>query len=102
MQFLDLCKKKFDLIILDPPTFSASKSAKENLDTKRDWISLCKKCLALLDKKGALYFSTNAKTLKFDASLLPGALAQEITEQTIDTDFKTKKSHRMWLLQNAQ
>lgn len=102
MQFLDLCKQKFDLIILDPPTFSASKSAKENLDTKRDWIILCKKCLALLDKKGVLYFSTNAKTLKFDASLLPGALAQEITEQTIDTDFKTKKSHRMWLLQNAQ
>lgn len=102
MQFLDSCKDKFDIIILDPPTFSASKSAKESLDTKRDWTVLCKKCLALLGADGVLYFSTNAKTLKFDSGLLPGARAQEITERTIDPDFKTKKSHRMWLLQNAE
>ena len=98
--FLDSCKEKFDMIILDPPTFSASKSAKENLDTNRDWPLLCQKCLRLLDKGGELYFSTNSRSLKFDAALLPGALAQEITEQTIDPDFKQKKSHRMWLLQN--
>lgn len=102
MQFLDFCKEKFDMIILDPPTFSASKSAKESLDTNRDWPLLCAKCLKLLDKDGELYFSTNSRSLKFDAGLLPGALVQEITEQTIDLDFKTKKSHRMWLLQNAQ
>ena len=101
LQFLETCKKKFDIIILDPPTFSASKSAKESLDTNRDWPLLCKKCLALLDKGGALYFSTNSQRFKFDPALLPGATAQEITERTIDPDFKTKKSHRMWLLQNA-
>lgn len=100
--FLETCKNKYDLIILDPPTFSASKSAKSALDTNRDWAKLCAACLRLLDKDGELYFSTNSRQFKFDAALLPGALAQEITEQTIDLDFKTKKSHRMWLLQNAE
>ncbi len=100
--FLETCKNKYDLIILDPPTFSASKSAKNNLDTNRDWAKLCAACLRLLDKDGELYFSTNSRQFKFDAALLPGALAQEITERTIDLDFKTKKSHRMWLLQNAE
>ena len=92
----------YDIIILDPPTFSNSKSAKNTLDTKRDWAALCEKCLKLLDKGGELYFSTNAKTLKFDPALLPGARWTDITERTIDLDFKTKKSHRMWLLQNAE
>lgn len=95
-------RELYDTIILDPPTFSNSKSAKNALDTKRDWPTLCQKCLKLLDKGGELYFSTNAKTLKFDAAILPAARAQEITEQTTDLDFKTKKSHRMWLLQNAE
>ncbi len=92
----------YDIIILDPPTFSNSKSAANDLDIKRDWPILCRKCLAILKSNGILYFSTNAKTLKFDPSLLPpGTRAQEITERTIDPDFKTKKSHRMWLLQKA-
>ncbi len=92
----------YDIIILDPPTFSNSKSAANDLDIKRDWPILCRKCLAILKSNGILYFSTNAKTLKFDPSLLPpGTRAQDITEQTIDPDFKTKKSHKMWLLQDA-
>ena len=100
--FLETCKNKYDLIVLDPPTFSASKSAKNSLDINRDWAKLCAACLRLLDKDGDLYFSTNSRQFKFDQNLLPEARSQEITEQTIDLDFKTKKSHRMWLLQNAQ
>lgn len=100
--FLETCKNKYDLIVLDPPTFSASKSAKNSLDINRDWAKLCAACLRLLDKDGDLYFSTNSRQFKFDQNLLPGTRSQEITEQTIDLDFKTKKSHRMWLLQNAQ
>jgi 23S rRNA (cytosine1962-C5)-methyltransferase len=107
MAFLDQAARRndssalYDIIILDPPTFSNSKSAANDLDIKRDWAKLCSACLRLLDKGGALYFSTNSQRFKFDPALLPGATAQEITERTIDPDFKTKKSHRMWLLQNA-
>ena len=107
MAFLDQAAHRndssalYDIIILDPPTFSNSKSAANDLDIKRDWAKLCSACLRLLDKGGALYFSTNSQRFKFDPALLPGATVQEITERTIDPDFKTKKSHRMWLLQNA-
>ena len=91
----------YDIIILDPPTFSNSKSAQNDLDIKRDWAELCQNCLALLNAGGSLYFSTNSQRFKFDPALLPGARWTDITEQTIDEDFKQKKSHRMWLLQNA-
>ena len=107
MAFLDQAARRndssalYDIIILDPPTFSNSKSAANDLDINRDWAKLCSACLRLLDKAGALYFSTNSQRFKFDPALLPGATVQEITERTIDPDFKTKKSHRMWLLQNA-
>ncbi len=100
--FLSQCKSKFDIIILDPPTFSNSKSAKNTLDIKRDWSGLANNCLKLLEKDGELYFSTNSRQFKFEPELLNGALYQEITEETIDLDFKTKKSHRMWLLQKSQ
>ncbi|MBO7122082.1 MAG: class I SAM-dependent methyltransferase [Treponema sp.] len=90
----------YDIIILDPPTFSNSKSAANDLDINRDWAKLCAACLRLLDKDGDLYFSTNSQRFKFDSALLPNASPQDITEQTIDPDFKTKKSHKMWLLQN--
>lgn len=100
MAFLDQAAARYDIIILDPPTFSNSKSAANDLDINRDWPILCKKCLALLNKDGSLYFSTNSQRFKFDSALLPNVSAKDITEQTIDPDFKTKKSHKMWLLQN--
>lgn len=100
MQYLDEAvrqKKKFDLIILDPPTFSNSKKARDDLDLNSDYHVLCAKCLDLLDRNGTLYFSTNSQRLRFDAALLPpGATAREITAETIDEDFKQKKSHRAW------
>lgn len=102
MAFLNQAAARYDIIILDPPTFSNSKSAANDLDINRDWPILCKKCLALLNKDGSLYFSTNSQRFKFDSALLPNVSAKDITEQTIDPDFKTKKSHKMWLLQNAE
>ncbi len=99
ISFLKECPKKYDLIILDSPTFSNSKSAKNDLDIKRDWAALANDALRLLDKGGLLYFSTNARQFKFDSSLVHCDSVQEITEQSLDEDFKTKKSHKMWLLQ---
>lgn len=92
----------YDIIILDPPTFSNSKSAENDLDINRDWAALCKDCLALLSANGALYFSTNSRRFKFNPARLPGARWTEITEQTTDEDFKQKKSHKMWLLQKSE
>lgn len=93
----------YDLIILDPPTFSNSKSTSDVLDINRDWPQLVKDCLNILAPGGTLYFSTNSERLKFDISKLPPKTAngtefecKEITEQTIPVDFTGKRPHKVW------
>ncbi|MBB5218164.1 methyltransferase domain-containing protein [Treponema rectale] len=92
-------KNRFDIIILDPPTFSNSKRTEHTLDINRDWSELVKKCLNLLNKDGILYFSTNSRRLIFDETLLPEKTkTQDITASTIPEDYRNKKIHRCWKL----
>ena len=93
----------YDLIILDPPTFSNSKATNDVLDINRDWPQLLKDCLNILAPGGTLYFSTNSERIKFDISKIPPKTAagseftwKEITEQTISADFAGKKPHKAW------
>ena len=93
----------YDLIILDPPTFSNSKATTDVLDINRDWPQLVKDCLNILAPGGTLYFSTNSERIKFDISKIPPKTAngtefewKDITEQTIPVDFAGKKPHKVW------
>ena len=93
----------FDLIILDPPTFSNSKATSDVLDINRDWPQLVKDCLNILAPGGKLYFSTNSERIKFDISKIPPKTAaglefacKDITGQTIPVDFAGKKPHKVW------
>lgn len=86
---------RYDIIILDPPTFSNSKRTDTTLDINRDWSDLVNKCLGILNPNGVLYFSTNSRRLSFDASLVNGA-AVDITEKTIPDDYRNNKIHRAW------
>ena len=61
----------YNLIILDPPTFSNSKATSDVLDINRDWPQLVKDCLNILAPGGKLYFSTNSERIKFDISKIP-------------------------------
>jgi 23S rRNA (cytosine1962-C5)-methyltransferase len=94
--------QKWDLIILDPPTFSNSKKTSGVLDVNEDWPALAGDCLGLLRTEGVLYFSTNSRRLKFDPELLDrGAankcLIEDISPLTIPEDFKSKpRIHRVW------
>lgn len=97
IQFLKSCKKKYDLIILDPPTFSNSKSTTTILDINRDYEELIKRTYALLNPDGCLYFSSNSKSLKVELENFSFAKEmQEITKQTISEDFLGKRPHRSW------
>lgn len=93
---------RFDLIVLDPPTFSNSKSTQNVLDINRDWAELCSKCLKLLRKDGILYFSSNSRRLSFNEEDLReknqdlSFTIEDITEQSVPEDFKGKKIHRCW------
>ncbi len=93
----------YDLIILDPPTFSNSKATADVLDINRDWPQLIKDCMNILAPGGKLYFSTNSERIKFDISKLPPKTAagsefacKDITEQTIPVDFTGKRPHKVW------
>lgn len=99
---------RYDMIILDPPTFSNSKKTDSTLDINRDWSSLVSKCLGILTERGILYFSTNSRRLSFSEDLLPKASdgtplynAAEITEKTIPEDYRNAKIHRVWKITKA-
>lgn len=95
----------YDIIILDPPTFSNSKKTESTLDLNRDWSALVTKCLSLLSEKGVLYFSTNSRRLSFNGELLPKSpdgsqyRFEEITEKTIPEDYRNTKIHRVWKIE---
>ena len=95
--------KTYDLIILDPPTFSNSKNTTNVLDINKQWPQLVKDCLNILNPKGVLYFSTNSERLKFDQTQIPpktisglSVNVQDITNQTIPNDYAQKIPHHCW------
>ncbi len=99
----------YDMIILDPPTFSNSKNTYNVLDINKDWPQLCKDCLNILAPGGILYFSTNSTKLSFDKSLLPQATVKnkvimitDMTESSIPKDFEGTKCHKLWELKIAK
>ncbi len=91
---------RYDLIVLDPPTFSNSKKMDGFLDIARHWPELVKACLAVLDPGGTVLFSTNARSLKLDSALLPEAKILDISEKTVPEDFRGHP-HRTWLISHA-
>lgn len=91
--------QKFDLIILDPPTFSNSKSTANVLDINRDWPKLIEQCIKLLRPQGILYFSTNSTKLIFDTEKIPQkdmVTVKDITTESIPKDFEGTKCHKAW------
>ena len=90
--------KKYELIFIDPPTFSNSKKMDTSLDVVRDHAALLSGCLALLAEDGQIIFSTNAKNFKFDDSLKEDCFIKEITSMTTTEDYRRKPLHRCWCL----
>jgi len=90
--------KRYDIIILDPPTFSNSKRSTTVFDIQRDHTSLICDALELLTPGGVVYFSTNSRRFRMDDSLGEWARLTEITSQTAPPDF-TRAPHRCWRLE---
>ncbi len=84
------CKTgEVDLIVLDPPTFSNSKSMDDVFDIQTMHVQLINTCLKKLSRDGILYFSTNARKFELEESLIKGAV-KNITTATVPFDFKGK------------
>jgi len=101
LTWLKTTRDRFDVIFLDPPSFSNSKRMNETLDIQRDHESLIKAAAQLLYPLGKLYFSTNLRHFKLSPRIVDEYSVKEITSETIDLDFKRNaRIHHCFLISN--
>jgi 23S rRNA (guanine2445-N2)-methyltransferase / 23S rRNA (guanine2069-N7)-methyltransferase len=90
---------RFDLIFVDPPTFSNSKRMEGVLDVQRDHVGMIRRSLKLLRPSGRLVFSTNYTRFKLDADALADLDIDDISAQTIPKDFERHtRIHRCYVI----
>jgi len=92
----------YQLIFLDPPTFSNSKKMTQTFDVTRDHVELINLTMKLLEEEGMLIFSCNAKKFKLDLAQLTDYFIQDITALTVSEDFKKKPKHKCWCISKQQ
>ncbi|MFD0705938.1 bifunctional 23S rRNA (guanine(2069)-N(7))-methyltransferase RlmK/23S rRNA (guanine(2445)-N(2))-methyltransferase RlmL [Photorhabdus akhurstii] len=104
LAWLARASEQFDLIFIDPPTFSNSKRMEDAFDVQRDHIMLMRQLKRLLRRGGTLMFSNNKRGFKMDFAELErvGLVAEEITSKTQSQDFaRNRQIHNCWLLRHA-
>lgn len=99
LQFLDTLKlNTYDLVIMDPPTFSNSKRMKEFLDIQRDHVTLLNKVLLATKKDGVVYFSNNYRRFVLEEDKITVTSIRDITNQTLPFDFQQKMIRKCYRL----
>ena len=89
----------FDVILLDPPTFSNSAKMDDVLDIQRDHQRLVEQCMGLLTDDGVLVFSNNFRRFKLAPELEAKFAVENISPSTIDKDFARRpRIHQCWLI----
>lgn len=91
--------RSYDLVIMDPPTFSNSKKMTRILDLQRDHGELIQAAGRFLRQGGFLLFSTNRRTFTLDEAHLREFAITDITPRTIPPDFRDRRVHHCWLLE---
>ena len=92
--------KQFDLIVLDPPSFSNSKKMLDILDVQRDQETLIDGAMNLLSKQGILFFSNNLRTFTLNNALMQRYYIKNISKFSVPEDFRNKKIHQCWEIQH--
>jgi 23S rRNA (guanine2445-N2)-methyltransferase / 23S rRNA (guanine2069-N7)-methyltransferase len=91
---------RFDLIFLDPPTFSNSKRMEGVLDVQRDHVGMIRRSLKLLRPAGRLVFSTNYTRFKLDQGGLEDLAIEDISAATVPKDFERHaRIHKCFVVQ---
>ncbi|MFA5677647.1 MAG: bifunctional 23S rRNA (guanine(2069)-N(7))-methyltransferase RlmK/23S rRNA (guanine(2445)-N(2))-methyltransferase RlmL [Pseudomonas sp.] len=97
MKWLAQDRGEYDLIFIDPPTFSNSKRLDDVFDVQRDHVQLLDMAMARLAPGGVLYFSNNFRRFKLDEGLAEKYQVEDISAQTLDKDFqRNTRIHRTW------
>jgi 23S rRNA (cytosine1962-C5)-methyltransferase/23S rRNA (guanine2445-N2)-methyltransferase / 23S rRNA (guanine2069-N7)-methyltransferase len=95
-------KEKYNLILLDPPSFSNSKRMEDDLDIERDHALLIRDCMRLLELDGELYFSTNKRKFELHSIVQSQYQVKEITQWTIPQDFHQTFIHTSWRISHKK
>ena len=81
--------KTYDLIYIDPPTFSNSKRMEKSFDVQRDHLLMLGNLTRHLNDGGVVIFCTNKRNFKLDDGVAQyGFTVENITPKTFDPDFK--------------
>ncbi|WP_397378449.1 bifunctional 23S rRNA (guanine(2069)-N(7))-methyltransferase RlmK/23S rRNA (guanine(2445)-N(2))-methyltransferase RlmL [Pseudomonas sp.] len=97
MAWLGEDRGEYELIFIDPPTFSNSKRMEGIFDVQRDHVQLLDLAMARLTKDGVLYFSNNFRKFELDETLAARYHVEEVSASTLDPDFaRNPKIHRAW------
>ena len=88
--------KQFDLMVLDPPSFSNSKKMLDILDIQRDQAKLVDGAMRLLAPQGTLYFSNNLRSFTLDGVLAERYRIKDISRFSVPEDFRNRKIHQCW------
>lgn len=100
--FLHTNEEKWDIIYIDPPTYSNG-TGRNNFDIQRDHGRLLSRCLRLLSQGGKLYFSTHFKKFKLDKELECQCRVEDISQKSLDEDCRgVQMVHYLWQIQNKR
>lgn len=98
IEFLEDNRQTFDLVIVDPPTYSNRKGKDLDWDVQHGHARLLNLVGERLKPGGLIYFSTNFRKFQLDEEKLSGFELREISQQTVPEDFRNRKIHRCWIL----
>lgn len=99
IDWLSKTTETFDVIFIDPPTFSNSKRMEAHFDVQEDYVDLLHRALKRLTPGGILYFSNNYRRFKFDKSHFPNHQVEDISHKLLPEDFKRRPNiHHCWKL----
>lgn len=104
LQWIADCQTTYDLIFIDPPTFSNSKRMEDSFDVQRDHVSLLSALVKLLNPNGEIIFSNNKRKFKMDSEAITslGFTVTNIDDQTLPLDYKRNPQiHNTWLITHA-
>lgn len=93
---------RFDLIFIDPPTFSNSNKMDGVFDIQRDYSDMLRKVATMLNPDGEIFFSTNRRDFKLDPNSLKELAIKDISKATLPVDFeRNPKIHYCWRMQKS-
>lgn len=97
LAWLEKSTGQFDLILLDPPSFSNSSGLDSDFDVQRDHAALIEASMGCLAEGGVLYFSNNRRRFSLDGEVSERFAVEDITRRTLDPDFpRSPPPHRCW------